>query len=173
MLINGFSSCNRALRNCQKIGEGVYGEVFLRKVGKRCTVLKIIPIEGTVAINGEPQKRFAEINSEIVITKQLSDLRLGAHNRCAGFVELLSVHCVRGRWPERLIELWELYDEAHESENDHPEVFGDDQLFVVLELANAGKDLEAFEFASAEQGLAALKQVSDVFGICGCVTVPL
>lgn len=129
----------------------------------RCTVLKIIPIEGNVAINGEQQKRFAEIISEIVITKQLSDLRGGARNQCAGFVELLKAHCVQGRWPERLIDLWELYDDTHESENDHPEVFGETQLFVVLELTNAGKDLEAFEFGSAEQALAALKQVCVFF----------
>lgn len=148
------------LQHCRKIGEGVFGEVFMRKVGGRPGVLKVIPIEGDVAINGEPQKRFAEIISEIVITARLSELRNGTQNACAGFVELRAVRCVRGCWPEQLIEQWELFAENGRTENDHPEVFGPQQLFVVLELAHAGTDLEAFEFQSADQALSALQQVN-------------
>jgi len=51
---------------CRKIGEGVYGEVFLSE-GQEKSVLKIIPIEGEVLVNGEPQKKFEEILSEVVI----------------------------------------------------------------------------------------------------------
>lgn len=134
----------------------------MRKVDGCASVLKIIPIEGDVLINGEPQKRFAEIISEIVITARLSELRHGTQNACAGFVELLGVHCVRGCWPEQLVEQWELFEENGETENDHPGVFGADQLFVVLELAHAGTDLEAFEFESAAQSLAALQQVREL-----------
>lgn len=32
------------------------------------TVLKIMPIEGDFEVNGEPQKKFGEIVSEIVIS---------------------------------------------------------------------------------------------------------
>lgn len=51
---------------CRKVGEGVYGEVFLSD-GPEKSVLKVIPIEGEVVVNGEPQKKFEEILSEIVI----------------------------------------------------------------------------------------------------------
>lgn len=54
----------RTLKNCKKIGEGVYGEVFMYNSD---TVLKIIPIEGQDKVNGEPQKTFEEILSEVVI----------------------------------------------------------------------------------------------------------
>lgn len=48
-----------ALRHCRKIGEGVYGEVFMNKTDTgRPIVLKIIPIEGTLDVNGEPQKKI-------------------------------------------------------------------------------------------------------------------
>lgn len=58
------------LRNCQKIGEGVYGEVFLLKNPTGGTsVLKIIPIEGSLIVNGEKQKKFNEILSEIIIAR--------------------------------------------------------------------------------------------------------
>lgn len=56
------------LENCVKIGEGVYGEVFMLKNGKKKSVIKIIPIEGDQLINGEKQKTFEEIFSELVIT---------------------------------------------------------------------------------------------------------
>jgi len=39
-------------------------------------------------------------------------------------------------------------------------VFGDDQLFIILELAHGGQDLESFEFASADQAVAAITQAS-------------
>jgi hypothetical protein len=42
---------------CKEIGEGVYGEVFL-SAGQQKSVLKVIPIEGDVIVNGEPQKKF-------------------------------------------------------------------------------------------------------------------
>lgn len=59
----------RFLENCRKIGEGVYGEVFLYEKGKEKNVIKIIPIEGDMKINSERQKKFDEILSEIVIAK--------------------------------------------------------------------------------------------------------
>ena len=58
----------RALKNCRKIGEGVYGEVYLwRARDGRARVLKIVPIAGHIKVNGEDQKDYHEIISEIVI----------------------------------------------------------------------------------------------------------
>lgn len=65
--LNSFYSI-RVLKNCRKIGEGVYGEVFLWRAGDgRVRVMKIVPIAGTTKVNGERQKDFQEIISEIVI----------------------------------------------------------------------------------------------------------
>ena len=56
---------------CRKIGEGAFGEVFMMKPHddsmEGARVLKIMPIEGDFKVNGEVQKRFDEIISEIVI----------------------------------------------------------------------------------------------------------
>lgn len=58
----------RALQHCHKIGEGVYGEVFLlRNQHGGTSVMKIIPIEGNLIVNGDRQKKFEEILTEIVI----------------------------------------------------------------------------------------------------------
>lgn len=151
-------------------------------------VLKIIPIEGNIEVNGEPQKKFDEILAEIVIAMELSNLKNGKDFMTKGFVDVkavsftkqkknkitrdtdkiingfyfclfIQVKCVQGRYPEHLIDLWELYRDNRNTENDHPEIFSDDQLYIVLELANGGQDLEAFNFSNALQSYSAFIQV--------------
>ncbi|KOB78541.1 putative serine/threonine-protein kinase haspin-like protein [Operophtera brumata] len=58
-----FDECypETVLKNCHKIGEGVYGEVFLwRGRDGRARVMKIVPIAGSIKVNGETQKDFHE-----------------------------------------------------------------------------------------------------------------
>lgn len=46
----------------------MYGEVFLCRGGDgRARVMKIVPVAGNIRVNGEQQKDFQEIISEIVI----------------------------------------------------------------------------------------------------------
>ncbi|XP_047024912.1 uncharacterized protein LOC124633656 [Helicoverpa zea] len=179
-----FDECypDTVLKNCHKIGEGVYGEVFLwRARDGRARVLKIVPIAGTLKVNGESQKDFHEIISEIVIAMELSALRapiaeinrhfdegkdveaLDLHaieNATDIFNEVLAVRCVYGSYPARLLDLWDLYDECKGSENDNPAILPADQQFIVLELANAGQDLESYQFNNAEQAYALFLQVA-------------
>jgi len=152
------------LPNCCKIGEGVYGEVFMYKcpTTHEPIVLKIIPIEGDQLINGEPQKRFHEILQEIVISMELSGMRNGQDYATDGFVNVKQVTCVKGAYPEHLIDEWELYrdNRIEGSENDHPGVFQYDQLYIVFELCNGGKDLEAFVFNNAEEAQSVFLQTA-------------
>lgn len=67
--------------------------------------------------------------------------------------------CVYGSYPARLLDLWDLYDECKGSENDNPAILPADQQFIVLELANAGQDLESYQFNNAEQAYALFLQV--------------
>ncbi|XP_060801432.1 uncharacterized protein LOC106137006 [Amyelois transitella] len=179
-----FDECypDTVLKNCHKIGEGVYGEVFLwRARDGRARVMKIVPIAGATKVNGEYQKDYHEIISEIVIAMELSALRapiadierhfdegkdvdaLDLHaveNATDVFNEVLAVRCVYGCYPSRLLDLWELYDECKGSENDNPAILPVDQQYIVLELANAGQDLESYQFNSAEQAHALFLQVA-------------
>lgn len=66
---------------------------------------------------------------------------------------------VYGSYPSRLLDLWELYDECNGSDNDNPAILPVDQQYIVLELANAGQDLESYQFNSAEQAHALFMQV--------------
>ncbi|KQS61772.1 uncharacterized protein Dere_GG26619 [Drosophila erecta] len=154
------------LLNTKKIGEGAYGEVF------RCSkyqkglekhvsniVLKVIPLEGSIEINGEKQKTFSQILPEIIITKKMSNLQRNKTNSTDGFVNIHKVSLVKGKYPQHLIKLWEKYDEEKGSENDHPKLFGDNQLFVVLELKFGGSDMANFQFLNSEQSYYALQQI--------------
>ncbi|XP_054744061.1 serine/threonine-protein kinase haspin homolog [Anastrepha obliqua] len=152
---------------CVKIGEGAYGEVFLNAMSKRkmyhasSTVMKIIPIEGQIEINGETQKTYAQILSEVVISLELANLRrdVDLKNVTPGFVDVKKVACTKGQYPHHLIKLWESFDEEKGSENDHPDIFDATQIYIILELEFCGRDLQSFQFQNAEQAYYALLQV--------------
>lgn len=150
--------------NCVKIGEGVFGEVFMFKCPStnQPVVLKLIPIEGRLIVNGEVQKKFHEILQEIVISVELSALRHCKDSSTDGFVNVRRVTCVKGAYPQHLIDEWELFrdNRPEGSENDHPEIFPDDQLYIGFELCNGGRDLEAFIFNNAQEAQSVFFQVS-------------
>jgi serine/threonine-protein kinase haspin len=130
------------LSKVNKIGEGTFGEAF--KAGN--LVLKIVPMEGTLLVNGEAQKRAEEILAEVAITLTLSGLRQSTSdenttrnslvpatkaNATSGFVETHGVGICRGRYASALCKEWHRWNTLNKSENDSVDVFEDDQLFVV------------------------------------------
>ncbi|CAH8862811.1 unnamed protein product [Trichobilharzia szidati] len=132
-------------KNLKKIGEGCFGEVFRCPAENRRSkhvVMKFIPIEGAVKFNGEPQKTFDEVLSEVIVSKELTALGMGFTNCTSGFVELIRVHLLQGAFPLYLRKSWEAYDRVKGSENDHPKIFPKDQLWVVLESSFCGVPLE-------------------------------
>uniref|UniRef100_A0A8C3HWF4 Serine/threonine-protein kinase haspin n=1 Tax=Chrysemys picta bellii TaxID=8478 RepID=A0A8C3HWF4_CHRPI len=130
------------MKNCLKIGEGVFGEVFQTNNERGAVALKIVPVEGTERVNGEAQKSFSEILPEMIISKELSLLSQEVENRTVGFIDLYSVHCVQGAYPKHLLKAWDKYHELNGSENDRPDLFGEQQLFMVLEFEFGGNNLE-------------------------------
>nr|XP_031838811.1 uncharacterized protein LOC116429706 isoform X1 [Nomia melanderi]XP_031838812.1 uncharacterized protein LOC116429706 isoform X1 [Nomia melanderi] len=148
------------LNHCRKIGEGVYGEVFLYEHNDKKSVIKIIPIEGNEYVNGEPQKKFHEILSEIVIAMELHNLRFNPKYNTDGFVEVENIKCLKGKYPKKLVDLWTIYDEEKHSENDCPSMFNENQLYIILELGHGGQDLEAFVFPTADEAYALFVQAA-------------
>ncbi|XP_036054114.1 serine/threonine-protein kinase haspin [Onychomys torridus] len=139
-----FNDClsTEKLEHCEKIGEGVFGEVFQTITDQTPVALKIIAIEGPDLVNGSHQKTFEEILPEIIISKELSLLSDEVHNRTEGFIGLNSVHCVQGPYPPLLLKAWDHYNSTKKSANDRPDFFQEDQLFIILEFEFGGTDLE-------------------------------
>lgn len=82
------------MKGACKIGEGVYGEVF-KYIPKNCSntnvVVKCIPIEGDITVNGETQKTYEQILPEIIISQEMSNLRDHPTNSTSGFVHIHKV----------------------------------------------------------------------------------
>lgn len=131
------------MKRCVKIGEGTFGEVFSTTNAAGETVaLKIIPLEGSEKVNGEDQKTFGEILHEIIISKELSSLKEKQQNQTHGFIGLNDLHCVQGCYPPDFLKAWDAFDQRKGSENDRPDFFEKDQLFIILEFEFGGVDLE-------------------------------
>ena len=151
----------------KKIGEGTFGEAFRADN----IVFKIVPMEGTVLVNGEAQKRADEILAEVAITLTLSKLRdpnrpdhrdgkKPSDNVTTSFVETHGVGVCRGRYADALIKEWHRWDDVHGSENDSVDTFGNDQMYVVFVVSNGGIDLEHFEPQSFDEIRSIMMQVT-------------
>lgn len=72
------------------------------------------------------------------------------------------MHCVQGAYPKYLLEAWDKYHKARGSENDRPDLFGDEQLFIILEFEFGGSDLENMRnmFSSVASAKSILHQVT-------------
>jgi len=149
------------MEGSKKVGEGAFGEVFLiGSVGDDRPVLKVVPIDGDIPVNGEVQTKLEDMLSEVIISNALSKLRMKAPNMTSGFVEVRGCHVFQGAYPPQLLQLWDVFNEEQKSENDRPDNLPVGQLFIALEFNNAGKDLEKYIFKHATQALQAWKQVA-------------
>lgn len=100
------------------------------------------------------------------IFRELDNLKLNDIYKTNGFVEVKNISCIIGKYPEKLIELWKMYDKDKTSDNDCPLMFDENQLYISLELSHGGEDLEAFVFQTAEEACALFLQVNCLYHRC-------
>ncbi|ODQ65652.1 hypothetical protein NADFUDRAFT_50936 [Nadsonia fulvescens var. elongata DSM 6958] len=125
-----------------KLNEASYSEVFVtesiqdRERNRSSKVYKIIPF-GNRDLR---QSKVEDIIQELSIAKLAMNIE--------GFVPVYDAHVVQGHYPQYLLDLWDQYAKVNSTYNRRPDYFGEDQLYCVLVLADAGIDLEHFKIAS-------------------------
>ncbi|XP_077549217.1 uncharacterized protein LOC144162522 isoform X4 [Haemaphysalis longicornis] len=129
----------------RKLGEGSAGEVYLVRRGADERVLKVIPVGGDQIVDGLKPQSLVGASAEVAIARVLSNLRFNTTNRTANFIAMNGAHCVQGPYHPVLLASWKEYEERFCSENENPEVFGDAQLFLILDFEYGGKPLEKFK----------------------------
>ncbi|MCO5558545.1 hypothetical protein L7F22_012130 [Adiantum nelumboides] len=146
-----------------KLGEGTYGEAFRASN----LVFKIVPMGGNFCVNGEVQKNFSEMYTEMLLTLTLNRLRKqcsfeldSQRNVCNNFIETKLVKVCQGLYGQTLLDAWEKWNIRHESENDHPKVFPKNQVYMLFVLADGGQDLESFPITSFDVARSILTQVT-------------
>jgi len=149
----------------KKIGEGLYGEVFEIVKNEDYMAIKVLPVEGEVIINGETQKKFFEVLSEISVSKELSNLRTEASNQVDGFVKFFGAKCCRGSYPNCLLNQWHIWNEEWGSENDNPELLNEDQHYIIFELELGGTSLEDYRALVAAEAKSILHQTTAALAV--------
>ena len=149
----------------EKIAEGSYGEVYQLHLSEDLTkrdisksklsklkaydagVFKIVPLR---AQKGPGSKKFTsvdEIVSEVQLLKLLDPV--------PGFARFREVHVVQGRFPDAYQRAWDKYrDTSDDCFNPDPRLkksYPDTQLWAILEMDNAGHELEKFHCSSVSQ----------------------
>ncbi|KAE8146675.1 hypothetical protein BDV25DRAFT_162025 [Aspergillus avenaceus] len=148
-----------------KIAEGSYGEVYkLRLREELCkkemsksklarlkaygdNVFKVVPLR---AQSGPGSKKFTsvdEIVSEVKMLKYLDPI--------PGFARFREIHVVQGRFPESFQKAWDHYKKTKDDcLNPNPSskrAYPDSQLWAIIEMDDAGCELEKFSWSSTFQ----------------------
>ena len=122
-------------------------------------VVKIVPVNGHVLVNGQPQMKHIDMLAEIIISTELSKLSSTTSKRAAdeqleaarppplagddaiddntetkapGFLTVLNCYLTEGRYPNDLLAKWDDYHVGKVSENDRPDdsLFGQDEAIA-------------------------------------------
>ncbi|KAJ5745201.1 hypothetical protein N7520_010383 [Penicillium odoratum] len=167
---NTWASRSATMFNVAKLAEGSYGEVYklnLHEEGSRPAVsksklaklkaygdgvFKVVPLR---AQSGPGSKKFTtidEIVSEVKMLKYLDPI--------PGFARFREIHVVQGRFPEAFQIAWDHYKKTKDDcLNPNPaskKSYPDTQLWAIIEMDDAGCELEKFHWSS-------IFQIYDIF----------
>lgn len=153
-----------------KLAEGSYGEVYklhMREEVCRTVVsksklaklksygdgvFKIVPLR---AKSGPGSKKFTTIDEIVAEVKMLKYL-----DPVPGFARFREIHVVQGRFPESFQDAWDHYkktkDDCMNPNPSNKKAYPDTQLWAIVEMDDAGCELEKFPWSS-------IFQIYDIF----------
>ncbi|GAB1212321.1 hypothetical protein ATERTT37_001459 [Aspergillus terreus] len=153
-----------------KIAEGSYGEVYkLRLREEVCKkamsksklarlkaygdgVFKIVPLRARRGPGSKKYTSVDEIVSEVRMLKYLDPI--------PGFARFREIHVVQGRFPESFQAAWDYYKETKDDclnpDPSNRRAYPETQLWAIVEMDDAGCELEKFAWSS-------IFQIYDIF----------
>lgn len=153
-----------------KLAEGSYGEVYklhLRDEASRPLVsksklarlraygdgvFKVVPLR---ARSGPGSRKFSAVDEIVSEAKMLKYL-----DPIPGFARFREIHVVQGRFPETFQSAWEHYKETKDDcwnpDPSNKKAYPDSQLWAIIEMDDAGCELEKFSWSS-------IFQIYDIF----------
>ncbi|RDW81009.1 uncharacterized protein DSM5745_04566 [Aspergillus mulundensis] len=153
-----------------KLAEGSYGEVYKLRLRedvcqkemsksklarlKACGdgVFKVVPLR---AQSGPGSKKFTSIEEIVAEVKMLKYL-----DPIPGFARFREIHVVEGRFPAAFQKAWDIYKKTKDDcLNPNPSskrAYPDSQIWAIIEMDDAGCELEKFSWSS-------IFQVYDIF----------
>lgn len=166
---NSWAARGRNMFEVVKLAEGSYGEVYkLRLREDACTqmsksklarlrqygdgVFKIVPLR---AQRGPGSRKFTSVDEIVSEAKMLKYL-----DPIPGFARFREIHAVQGRFPETFQAAWDHYKQTKDDcLNPNPSskaAYPDTQLWAIIEMDDAGCELEKFSWSS-------IFQIYDIF----------
>jgi serine/threonine-protein kinase haspin len=144
-----------------KLAEGSFGEVFKlaeKDIGHTTVpvldayggcIMKVVPLNAKSGPGSKKYSTVAEVVREVKLLKTM--------DKVPGFTRFRKVHVVQGKYPGSFLEAFRDFKEkGRDCENQDPEHFPSKQLFAVIEMDDAGADLESLRKPS-------VFQVHDIF----------
>ncbi|KAG8768498.1 hypothetical protein FRC16_007017, partial [Serendipita sp. 398] len=141
-----------------KIAEASYSEVF----GIGDVVLKIVPLAAELERDDEEEEAESSEEEEEeedvpfksdpnAVLKEVTITQITG-NVNSGFIRLLKLYIVSGKYPKPLLREWDEYKAEKGSESTRPDRFNERQLYAIVILPNAGIDLETYKFDKSSKG---------------------
>jgi serine/threonine-protein kinase haspin len=117
----------------------------LREYGEG--VFKVVPLRAQKGVGSKKFTTIDEIVAEVKLLKLLDPI--------PGFARFREVHVVQGRFPPSFQAAWDSYKAVgKDCENPNPankRAYSDQQLWAILEMDDAGVELEKFKWSSVFQ----------------------
>lgn len=128
-----------ALLSFSKIGEGSYGQVFrATDAGGETVIIKLMPLNSQ---KNKDSTCFTTIDSAATEVQLLEKMQ-----KVPGYVEFRGACVLQGKMPEHFVNLWQEYMESGRTVESYDprikESYSEDQLWLMLELSDAGTNLE-------------------------------
>ena len=165
-----WASHSATMFHVAKLAEGSYGEVYkfhLHEEGKRPAVsksklaklkaygdgvFKVVPLRAQQGLGSKKFTTIDEIVAEVKMLKYLDPV--------PGFARFREIHVVQGRFPEAFQTAWNHYkktkDDCLNPNPSNKRAYPDTQLWAIIEMDDAGCELEKFSWSS-------IFQIYDIF----------